>query len=113
MSGTIEITLIKRNTEKNKYILNNNTTEENIENVINELEEFIIKNCDLIIFILDNSTTNFHKYEFEYNEKSKLFPRKWLLNNILYALTCDKTQTNMASLFNTIINKLFFEYNSC
>jgi len=113
MSDTIEISLIERNTQKCKLILNNNTTEENINNVINKLEELLIKNCDLIIFILHNSTTNFHKYEFEFTGKSKLFPRKWLLNNILYSLTCDKTQTNMTSLFNNIINKLFFEYNSC
>jgi hypothetical protein len=62
---------------------------------INKLESHTKKGCDMVVFIYDQNTTNFHKYEFDYLQSSQLNPRKWLLNNILYSITCDKTKNNM------------------
>ena len=53
------------------------------------------------------NTTNFHTYVFEYLQESKLSPRKWLLNNIIYSITCNETKDN---LFNEILDSLRYEY---
>jgi hypothetical protein len=68
-----------------KIAINNQTHPVELNGIINELT---IKGCELKVFILDMNTTNFHTYVFEYLQESKLLPRKWLLNNIIYSITC-------------------------
>ncbi len=53
------------------------------------------------------TTADFHTYVFEYLQGSKLSPKKWLLNNIIYSITCDETKDN---LFNEILDLLWYEY---
>lgn len=94
-----------------KIAINNYTHPVVLNSIINELTKLTIKGCELKVFILDMNTTNFHTYVFEYLQESKLLPRKWLLNNILYSITCDKTKTNMDKLFNEILDSLWYEYH--
>ena len=89
-------------------IIDNNTL--NIITHIDEIEEYLKKEKELTVFLYDDNTTNFHKYEFEYSSNSKLFPRKWILNNILYSLSCDKTRKDMKYLFNRVIILLSDEF---
>ena len=77
---------------------------------INEFTELAIKGCELTIFIFDTNTSNFHTYVFEYLQESELLPKKWLLHNIIYAITCDETKTNMDNLFNKFLDLLWYEY---
>ena len=83
-----------------------------LNNLINEFEKNIIKGCELTISIFDKNTTNFHIYIFEYLSDSILLPIKWLLNNILYSITCDKTNQNMSGIFNCLVGLLRQKYDS-
>ena len=93
-----------------KIAINNQTHPVELNHLINKLTKLTIKGCELKVFILDMNTTNFHIYVFEYLQESKLSPRKWLLNNIIYSITCDETKTNMDNLFNEILDSLWYEY---
>lgn len=93
-----------------KIAINNQTRPVELNGIINELTKLTIKGCELKVFILDMNTTNFHTYVFEYLQESKLSPRKWLLNNIIYSITCDETKTNMDNLFDEILDSLWYEY---
>ncbi|MCJ7636032.1 MAG: hypothetical protein MUO21_00930, partial [Nitrososphaeraceae archaeon] len=77
-----------------------------LNDYINDLEKLIIKGCELTVFLFDVNTTNFHQYEFDYLSNSKLSPRKWLLNNMLYSITCVETRENMDGMFNEILGLL-------
>jgi len=90
-------------------IIHNNT--ENVLSHIYKLESQTIKGCELIIFICDSESANFHKYEFDYLPSSRLSPKKWLLNSVLYSLNNDKTKANIRELFNDILIELNYEYN--
>ena len=94
-----------------KIAINNQTHPVVLNGIINELTKLTIKGCELKVFILDMTTSDFHTYVFEYLQESKLSPRKWLLNNIIYSLTCNKTKTNMNNLFNKILDSLWREYS--
>ena len=100
---TINITL-----NKMKITIDNNIT--SIVNIINEFEKEIHYESNLKVFIYDNNTTDFHSYEFEYLSSSKLSPKQWLLNNILYSITCKETKKNMEHRFDNIIILLDIEY---
>jgi hypothetical protein len=82
-----------------KIAINNQTYPVNLNGIINELTKLTIKGCELKVFILDMNTTNFHTYVFEYLQESKLSPRKWLLNNIIYSITCNETKDNLFTVF--------------
>lgn len=82
----------------------------NILSHIYKLEPQITKGCELIVFICDPDSSNFHKYEFEYLSNSKLSPKKWLLNSILYSLNNEKTRIDMNNLFDDIFIELNNEY---
>jgi hypothetical protein len=84
---------------------------QNVVSHIYKLKDEVTKGCELIIFICDSDTTNFHKYEFDYLPSSKLSPKKWLLNNILFSLTNEKTKELMKDLFNDVLIELNSEYN--
>jgi hypothetical protein len=90
-------------------IIHNHT--QNILSHIYKLESQTKKGCELIIFICDSESVNFHRYEFDYLSSSKLSPKKWLLNNVLYSVSCDKTRADMKDLFNDILIELSNEYN--
>ena len=99
-------------TVKFKKITITNKSENIIEN-INEIEQYTKRGCELTVFIFDPDSSNFHQYVFDYLDSSKLLPRKWLLNNILYSLTCDETKKNIEERsFNNILFKLRTEYNN-
>ena len=92
----------------NKININNQTHYVQLSNYINNLEKNVIKGCELTVIIVDAQTGNFHQYV------SKLSPKKWLLNNISYSLTCDETKKNMDNMFNEIVELLClltFVYN--
>ena len=90
-----------------KIAINNQTQSVELKGLINELTKLITKGCELKVFILDMTTLDFHTYLFDYLQKSKLSPRKWLLNNIIYSITCNETKDN---LFNEILHLLRYEY---
>jgi hypothetical protein len=94
-----------------KIAINNQTHPVELNGIIDELTKLTIKGCELKVFIVDMTTADFHTYEFDYLQESKLSPRKWLLNNIIYSLTCNKTKTNMNNLFNKILDSLWREYS--
>lgn len=77
-------------TNKINININNQTHYVQLSNYINNLEKNVIKGCELTVIIVDAQTGNFHQYVYEY--VSKLSPKKWLLNNISYLLTCDETK---------------------
>ena len=93
-----------------KIAINNQTRSVELNGLINELTKLTTKGCELKVFILDMTTLDFHTYVFEYLQKSNLSPRKWLLNNIIYSITCDETKINMDNLFNEILDSLRYEY---
>ncbi len=87
-----------------KKITIDHTHPVNLNGIINELTKLTIKGCELKVFILDMTTLDFHTYVFEYLQESKLSPRKWLLNNIIYSI--NETKTNMDS-FDFILKSLW------
>ena len=106
----IKISII--NTDK--YIeMNDYTSKQKCINLINEFEKYIIRNIDMKVFIYDENTANFHQYEFEYTLNSKLNSKKWLLNNIIYCIQCDKTQQNMSKILKNLKYNLMCLYLSC
>jgi hypothetical protein len=90
-----------------KKITIDHTHPVNLNGIINELIKLSIKGCELTVFILDRNTTEFNKYVFDYLQESKLSPRKWLLNNIIYSI--NETKTNMDS-FDEILKSLWVLY---
>lgn len=90
-------------------IIHNNT--ENVLSHIYKLKDEIKEGSELIIFICDSGSSIFYKYEFDYLPNSKLSPKKWLLNSVLYSLNSDKTKANIRELFNDILIQLNYEYN--
>ena len=90
-------------------IIHNHT--ENVLSHIYKLKDEIKEGSELIIFICDSESANFHKYEFDYLPSSRLSPKKWLLNSVLYSLNNDKTKANIRELFNDILIELNYEYN--
>ena len=90
-------------------IIHNHT--ENVLSHIYKLKDEIKEGSELIIFICDSESANFHKYEFDYLPSYKLSPKKWLLNSVLYSLNNDKTKANIRKLFNDILIELNNEYN--
>ena len=93
----------------NSILIHNHT--QNVLSQIYKLKDEIKEGSELIIFICNPETTYFYKYEFDYLPNSKLSPKKWLLNSILYSLNSDKTRTDMKDLFNDILIELNNEYN--
>ena len=83
--------------------IDNHTEDEDLYNSIDELETYVVHGCSLTVYIVDKNTLNYHMYVFDYLPTSKLRPRKWLLNNILYSLVCDDTKKNMTNIFDNII----------
>ena len=81
-------------------------------NIIDELVEFVIKGCEMKVSIIDINTGNFHCYIFDYLQNSVLDPKKWLLNNIIYSITCDETKTDMNGLFDNNLSVLWQLYKS-
>jgi hypothetical protein len=108
MSIKISITNTDKTIKMNDYM-----SKMQCINLINEFEKYIIRNIDMKVFIYDENTTNFHQYEFEYKLNSKLNSKKWLLNNILYSIKCDKTQQNMSKLLKNLEYILMSVYLSC
>ena len=100
---TIEIGITKK-------AITNQTQSVLLNGIIDEFTNLTIKGCELKVFILDMNTTNFHTYAFDYLQESKLSPRKWLLHNIIYSITCDKTKINMSNLFDKILDSLWYQY---
>ena len=90
-------------------LIHNHT--QNVLSCIYKLKDEIKEGSELIIFICDPETSNFHKYEFDYSLNLKLSPKKWLLNSLLYSLNSDKTRIDMKDLFNDILIELNNEYN--
>ena len=90
-----------------KIAINNQIRSVELNGLINELTKLTTKGCELKVFILDMTTLDFHTYVFDYLQESKLSPRKWLLNNIIYSITCNETKDN---LFNEILDSLRYEY---
>ena len=90
-----------------KIAINNQTQSVELKGLINELTKLITKGCELKVFILDMTTSDFHTYVFEYLQESKLSPIKWLLNNIIYSITCNEIKDK---LFNEILDSLWYEY---
>ena len=100
------------NTKKSIEI-NDNTSQTDLISIIEEFQTHIEKNCELKVFIIDENTANFHQYVFEYLPTSKLSSKKWLLNNIIYSIQCDKTQKNMSKMFKDLQFMLLLEYRKC
>jgi len=93
--------------ESTKINIDNNTDSTRLNMLINELEKITKIGIELDVFIIDMKTAEYHKYAFDYLPSSKLSPRQFLLNNILYSITCD--ETNMTETFNEIIKLLWTE----
>jgi hypothetical protein len=91
-----------------KYELTNDTI--NIDNIIDNIQQYTKHGSELTIFLYDPDTTTFHNYVFDYLATSANNPRHWLLNNILYAITC-KDSNNFIKLVIPVYNKLAEEYN--
>jgi len=70
--------------DDNIYVLHNEMTQQDVTNFITEYEK--------------------------YTRDSKFNPKKWLVNNILYSITCPETKKNMLNCFNTLEHKLVAEY---
>ena len=85
---TIEITFTINDTKLKIATYVNDS----VKNIIDNLETVVKRECELKVFIYDTDSTNFHYYNFEYSKESELVPRKWLLNNILYSITCGESK---------------------
>ena len=91
-----------------KINIDNNTDEAKLCGFIDDLENQTIHGCELIVSIFVNAMY-FHMYEFEYLACSKLTPKKWIINNILWSLTCDETKQDTDNIFNRLIKLLYPE----
>lgn len=80
----------------------NNTDYLELNDFFSSIEQYIIDGVELVTFIFDSDTTNYHKYVFQYSNKSKYGPKHWLLHNILYSLQCEETKSNMLNKFNEL-----------
>jgi len=105
---SIQLSIRTKSVKINEFIL-----EDELINIINEFHEYIKRNDELIVFLYDDDSTNFHKYIFEYMPESKLSSKKWLLNNIIYSIQCNETQKNMSKLFINLKCILLNEYHKC
>lgn len=105
----MSIKIIIKNDSSKAIIISDNMP--NVMDYINTLEPHTFKGSELRISIIDVRTGNFHIYDFEYLRQSKLSPRKWLLNNILYSITCDDTEENFSKSFDNICKLMLVEYN--
>ena len=108
MSIQISIRDINKSVKINEFILENE-----LINIINSFHEYIKRNYELVVYLYDDDSTNFHQYIFEYMPESKLSSKKWLLNNIIYSIQCNKTQKNMSKLFINLKCILLNEYYKC
>jgi hypothetical protein len=79
----------------NKISLNSDMTNNNVNNIINGFENYVIRGCELSVLLVDNDTLDFHKYVFDYLSSSKLGPKKWLLNNIIYSIQQEPAFTHI------------------
>ena len=103
-SDTIEI---KLRVSTRQITLKPSDTPEYIYAATETLVKYVNKGCSLIIFVFDNDTTDFHQYEFEYMQDSGMLPKKWLINNILYSITCKDTVRNMdINILSKLVAKL-------
>jgi hypothetical protein len=108
MSIQISIRDINKSVKINEFILENE-----LINIINSFHEYIKRNYELVVYLYDDDSTNFHQYIFEYMPESKLSSKKWLLNNIIYSIQCNQTQKNMSKLFINLKCILLNEYHKC
>ena len=106
MSIQIVIKDINKSVKINEFI-----SQTELLNIINEFHEYIKRNYELVVFLYNDDNTDFHQYVFEYMSKSKLSSKKWLLNNIIYSIQCNKTQQNMSKLFINLKCILLNEYH--
>jgi hypothetical protein len=97
-------------TNKKKITINNQMNRDELINIIEELVKSTMKECEMQVLIIDINTGNFHEYTFDYLQESPLFPKKWLLNNIIYSITCDETKTNINGLFDENLHVLWQLY---
>jgi hypothetical protein len=96
---TISITI-----DNQKILLLDNFSN-NINQYMNIIDNSIKNknNVELSILLIDIESSNFHNYEFEYSLGSiNMNIKKWVLNNIIYSINCDKTKTNMKNMFNNL-----------
>jgi len=75
---SMQISIRSKTVKINEFI-----SEDELINIINKFHEYIKKNDELVVFIYDDDSTNFHKYIFEYMPKSKLSSKK-LYNKIYF-----------------------------
>jgi hypothetical protein len=101
--------LISIKINNSKIELNNIMTKNKVINIINIFEKNIIIGCDMIIFLFNINTADFDSYTFEYLKSSKNDKKKWLINNLLYSITCDETRYSMRILFINLKNILYEE----
>ena len=85
-SPSIAITITNKLKFVKKHTLTNETPD--ILNIIDDIQEYVNYGATLDVFLYDPDTTAFHKYTFDYLTSSKMYPRHWLLNNIMYSLVC-------------------------
>lgn len=96
---TISITI------NNQKILLLDNFSNNINQYMNIIDNSIKNknNVELIVFLIDINSSNFHTYEFEYSSGNlNMSLKKWILNNIIYSINCDETKTNMKNMFNNL-----------
>lgn len=102
------VKIIIKNESSKAIIVNSDS---NIIERINELEPYVTEGSCLKICIINTTNNDQYTYEFEYFSGSKLSPKKWLLENILYFITCEEMEEINKNSFDNIIRLMFEEYN--
>lgn len=105
---SIEITIRNKSGNVKQHVLKNNTP--NILTIIDDIQAYTDHGSELVVFLFDPDSTSFHKYTFDYLKNSPMYPRHWLLNNILYSIMC-KDSNNFAKLVIPVHNTLKAEYD--
>lgn len=88
-----------------KEIFNNTTI--NLSEKIENLKKGYLNSKILKITIICDM--DFYYYEFEHLNDSDKKYKAWVLNNIMWALTCDETKENMNGVFEDLMFKLRVE----
>jgi hypothetical protein len=86
-----------------KEVFNNTTT--NLSEKIENLKKGFLNSKILKITIMNDM--DFHYYEFEHLSDKTY--KAWVLNNLMWALTCDETKENMNGIFDDLMFKLRVE----
>jgi hypothetical protein len=79
---------------------------------VSKLEAVCKKGCELSVNIVNCKTGKFHIYEFDYLTTSESLPRKWILGNLLYSISCKDTGDERDELID-VFSALHAEYERC